>query len=69
MRFEKPFITVREFSTELGVCYMTGLRIIASGKVKHRRTKTKYSGRIVIDREWADEFHKTHTFGGQAYGK
>ena len=68
MRFNKPELTVKEFSIEVGKHYETVKKsIIRTGKVRFKRNGPK--GWILIEREWADEYHDAHTFGGGAYGK
>jgi len=68
MRFNKADLTVKEFAQEVGKHYETVKKtIIKPGKVRFKRNGER--GWILIEREWADQYHEAHTFGGGAYGK
>lgn len=68
MRFDKPVLTLKEFAKECGFHVDTvRKKIIEKGKVKYKQNGV--GGHIRIDRDRADEFHNSNTFGGQAYGK
>jgi len=68
MRFDKSILTLKEFAAEVGQHRDTVIRyIILKGKCRFTRNGPR--GQYRIRREWADEYHNHHTFGGNAYGK
>ena len=68
MRFDKTWISLKEFAAEAGYHPNTvKLYILKKGKCRYE--KNGPDGHYRIRREWADEYHSKNTFGGTAYGK